>query len=68
MRCAGFRARGLCVASGVVESGCETALGTRLKRSGMHWTAHGANAIAALRCCHLSGLYGDFWADRTTRS
>ena len=68
MQYANFRERGLCVASGVVESGCKTALGTRLKRSGMHWTVEGANAIAALRCCILSGLYEDFWAYRTART
>ena len=67
MRYADFRAQGLCVASGVVESGCKSIVGTRLKRSGMHWTVQGANAIAALRCCILSGLYEDFWAYRTTR-
>ena len=65
MQYADFRARGLCVASGVVESGCKTAIGTRLKRSGAHWTVQGANAIVALRCCILSGLYEDFWAYRT---
>ena len=65
MQYADFRAQGLCVAFGVVESGCKTALGARLKRSGMHWTVRGANAITALRCCILSGLYEDFWAYRT---
>ena len=68
MQYADFRARGLCVASGVVESGCKIAVGTRLKRSGMHWTVAGANAITALRCCILSGLYEDFWAYRTNPS
>ena len=68
MHYADFRAQGLCVASGVVESGCKRALGTRLKRSGMRWTVNGANAIAALRCCILSGFYEDFWAYRTNRS
>ncbi len=67
MQYADFRARGLCVSSGIVESACKAVLGTRLKRSGMHWTKAGANAIAALRCCKLSGLYEDFWAYRTTR-
>ena len=67
MQYADFRARGLCVASGVVESGCKTVFGTRLKRSGMHWTVQGANAIAALRCCNLSGLYEDFWEYRSDR-
>lgn len=67
MQYADFRARGLCVSSGIVESGCKSVLGTRLKRSGMHWTKAGANYIAALRCCILSGLYEDFWAYRTAR-
>ena len=44
-----------------------SSVGTRLKRSGMHWTKAGANKIAALRCCKLSGLYEDFWAYRTIR-
>ena len=35
MRYADFRAKGLCVGSGVVESGCRTIVG-RLKRSGMY--------------------------------
>ncbi len=67
MQYAAFRARGLCVSSGIVESGCKSVLGTRLKRSGMHWTKAGANDITALRCCILSGLYEDFWAYRTAR-
>ena len=64
MRYADFRAKGLCVGSGVVESGCRTIVG-RLKRSGMYWSVSGANAILALRCCVLSGNYEDFWAERT---
>ena len=53
MRYAAFRARGLCVATGVVEAGCKHAVGARLKRAGMHWSVNGANAILALRCCIL---------------
>jgi hypothetical protein len=56
-----FEAMGLCVGSGVVEAGCKTAVGVRLKRAGMRWSVGGANAIAALRCCRLSGRYDDFW-------
>lgn len=56
-----FEALGLCVGSGVVEAGCKTAVGVRLKRAGMRWSLRGANAIAALRCCRLSGRYEDFW-------
>lgn len=59
-----FRARGLCVSTGVVESGCKTAIGARLKRSGMHWSVGGADAIIALRCCRLSGRFEDYWERR----
>jgi len=65
MRYPEFRAQGLCVSSGVVEAGCKTAIGTRCKRSGMHWTVAGANAIIALRCCKLSGRFEDFWERRS---
>lgn len=56
-----FESLGLCVGSGVVEAGCKTAVGVRMKRAGMRWTVRGANAIAALRCCRISGRYEDFW-------
>jgi hypothetical protein len=66
MRYPEFRAQGLCVSSGVVEAGCKVAIGTRLKRAGMHWTAPGADAIIALRCCKLSGRFEDFWERRSS--
>ena len=59
------RAAGLCTSTGVVEAGCKVAIGTRLKRTGMHWTVAGADAIIALRCCLLSGRYEDFWERRS---
>jgi hypothetical protein len=65
MRYPEFRAQGLCVGSGVVEAGCKVAIGTRLKRAGMHWTLAGANSIIALRCCKLSGRFEDFWERRS---
>ncbi len=65
MRYPHFRAQGLTVSSGVVEAGCKVAIGTRLKRAGMHWTLAGANAIIALRCCKLSGRFEDFWERRS---
>jgi len=65
MRYPTFRAQGLCVSSGVVEAGCKGAIGTRLKRPGMHWTVAGADAIIALRCCRLSGRFEDFWERRS---
>lgn len=61
MRYPKFEAEGLCTSSGVTEGGCKNAIGTRLKRSGMHWTVCGAEAIIALRCCILSGRFQDTW-------
>jgi len=65
MRYPEFHAQGLCTSTGVVEAGCKVAIGTRLKRAGMHWTVHGSNAIIALRCAKLSGRFQDFWERRT---
>jgi hypothetical protein len=64
MRYPQFRAAGLCTSTGVVEAGCKVAIGTRLKRTGMHWTVAGADAIIALRCCTLSGRFEEFWERR----
>jgi len=66
MRYAEFRSQGLFVGSGVVEAGCKTIFGQRLKLSGMHWTVRGANAIIALRCCQLSARWEEFWESRAT--
>jgi hypothetical protein len=41
--------------------------GPRLKRSGMHWSTHGSNAIIALRCNKLSGRFEDFWERRAQK-
>jgi hypothetical protein len=54
MRYAYYRKLGMFIGSGVVEAACKSVLGARLKRSGMHWTAPGATAIATLRCNHAS--------------
>jgi hypothetical protein len=67
MRYPEFHAAGLCTSTGVVEAGCKVAIGTRLKRAGMHWTVRGANAIIALRCAKLSGRFEDFWERRAQR-
>jgi hypothetical protein len=64
MRYADFRKRGLFVGSGVLEAGCRTVIGQRLKQSGMHWTVRGANSIIALRCCIMSNRWEDFWENR----
>lgn len=64
MRYPKFRSQHFFVGSGVIEAGCKAVIGARLKRSGMFWTVRGANAILALRCCHLNGRFEDYWAGR----
>jgi len=64
MRYADFRERVLFAGSGVLEAGCRTVIGQRLKQSGMHWTVRGANSIIALRCSLLSNRWEDFWESR----
>jgi hypothetical protein len=48
----------------VIEAGCKTVIGSRLKQSGIFWTVQGANANVALRCCHLNGRFEDYWEAR----
>jgi len=64
MRYPKFRRQHLFVGSGVIEAGCKTVIASRLKRSGMFWTVRGANAIVALRCCHLNGEFENYWEGR----
>jgi hypothetical protein len=64
MRYPKFRRQHLFVGSGVIEAGCKTVIGSRLKQSGMFWTVRGANAILALRCCHFNDRFEDYWETR----
>jgi hypothetical protein len=64
MRYPKFRCQHLFVGSGVIEAGCKTVIGSRLKKSGMFWTVRGANAIIALRCHHRNGRFEDYWEAR----
>ena len=56
-----FSKQHLFVGSGVIEAGCKTVIGHRLKQSGMFWTVAGANSILALHCSHLNGRFEDYW-------
>ena len=64
MRYPKFRRLHLFVGSGVIEAGCKTVIGKRLKQSGMFRTVRGANAIIALRCCQLNGRFEEYWEQR----
>jgi hypothetical protein len=64
MRYHWFRSRGLFVGSGVVEAGCKTVIGQRLKQSGMHWTVNGADSIITLRCTEASSQWETLSSNR----
>ena len=64
MRYADFRKQGFFIGSGVVEAGCKTVIGMRMKQSGMEWSLRGANAIISLRCVMKSGRLEDYWESR----
>ena len=66
MRYGAFRAQGLFVGSGVVEAGCKTLIGQRLKQSGMEWSVRGANAIISIRCIIKSNRLEDYWESRVS--
>jgi hypothetical protein len=56
-----FRQAGYFIGSGVVEAGCKTVVGQRLKQSGMLWSRQGARHLLTVRCALLSGWFEDFW-------
>ena len=66
MRYAKFRSKKFFVGSGVVEAGCRTLIGERLKKSGMFWSLEGANAIIASRCSQFSRRWDQFWEDKAS--
>jgi hypothetical protein len=68
MRYQAFRDKHFFVGSGVIEAGCKTVIGARLKASGMFWSEKGANAIIALRCCVCSNRFEQFWEDRASKT
>jgi len=64
MMYARFRKQGFFVGSGVIEAGCKSLIGQRLKQSGMKWSLRGANAIISLRCMMQSDRLEDYWESR----
>ena len=61
MRYQHFRKLGMFVGSGVVEAGCKSLIGQRLKLSGMRWTINGATGLATLRCQDAGGRWDEIW-------
>jgi hypothetical protein len=59
-----FRARGLDIGSGLIESACKTVVQQRLKLPGARWQVAHAQRILSLRVCHLNGDWDQFWKNR----
>jgi hypothetical protein len=52
-----FRRQHYFIGSAVLEAGCKSVIGQRLKLAGMHWSVEGANAVITLR----SAIVGSDW-------
>lgn len=61
-----FRKAGYFIGSGVVEAGCKTVVGKRMKCSGMFWSEEGGQGILDLRCAYLSNRLDAFCQTRAT--
>ena len=59
-----YRAAGLSIGSGPVESACKRLVGGRLKGPGMRWSVGGAEAILALRITWLNGHWQELWKSK----
>lgn len=56
-----YRQKGYFYGSGVVEAGCKTVVGQRLKLSGMLWSEPGAENVLQLRCALLGNRWDECW-------
>lgn len=66
LRYAHFRARGLQIASGTMESGCKQIGLERLKIAGAQWSQTGARKVAKARAAYLSGQWDHISAPHAT--
>ncbi len=67
MRYAEYRARGLQIGSGTMESGCKQVITARLKQAGMIWSRAGARTVAAVRAWAKSGRWQEALSHRPPR-
>ena len=56
-----FLKAGYFIGSGVIEAGCKTVVGQRLKQSGMLWGLKGAGHMLTVRAALLSRWFDEFW-------
>ena len=61
MRYKTYREQGLFYGSGVIEAGCKSVIGQRLKESGMFWTEAGATSVLNLRLALKSNRWDECW-------
>ena len=57
-------AEGKTIGSGMIEGGCKTIVGQRLKRNNARWQPRRAERIANLRCLQYSGCWDNYWNQR----
>jgi hypothetical protein len=57
-----FRAAGLDIGSGQVESACNHVVALRMKRGSMRWSKAGSQNVLSLRVAWLNGEWDRFWA------
>jgi hypothetical protein len=62
-----YRARGLPIGSGTIESGCKQLVSARLKQAGMIWSAEGARGVAKVRAWLRGGRWHEAMALRPPR-
>ena len=60
--------KGFFIGSGVVEAGCKTVVGQRLKNSGMFWSVAGAQNVLTLRTALLGNHFDADWQQRQPRA
>lgn len=61
MRYKTYRDQGLFYGSGVIEGGCRSVIGQRLKESGMFWSETGATSVLDLRVALKSNRWDECW-------
>jgi hypothetical protein len=67
MQYSDYLAKGLPIATGIVESTCKSLINRRMEGSGMLWSVDGAEAMVKLRGIFLDKLWDDFWVFRAQR-
>jgi hypothetical protein len=67
MQYSDYLAKGLPIATGIVESTCKSLINRRMEGSGMLWSVDGAEAMVKLRGIFLDKLWDDFWIFRAQR-